>query len=146
MSDHTDPLGIPVSGRPDDDATMTIRIPADPRFIRVARLAASGVGQIAGMDADGLDDLRVATGEACSWLLERGTGGRIAVRIRITGGALEVHCETAGSADVEPHNGLAEQIMNAVVADYFTESVDGISRFWFRTRPIGAGGVTTENW
>jgi hypothetical protein len=47
------------------DEVVTLSLPAHSRFIRLARLVGAGLANDLGIDLDGLDDVRLAFGEAC---------------------------------------------------------------------------------
>jgi serine/threonine-protein kinase RsbW len=47
------------------DEVVTLSLPAQSRFIRLARLVGAGLANDLGIDLDGLDDVRLAIGEAC---------------------------------------------------------------------------------
>jgi serine/threonine-protein kinase RsbW len=64
----------------DDRAEIEVRVPADPVYIRVVRLAASGVASLAGLDVEKIEDLKIAVDEMCSTLIEIGTGRPLHVR------------------------------------------------------------------
>ena len=49
-------------------------IPADPAFVRIARLTASGVAALIPFDVERIDDLRITVDEICSTLVEVGRG------------------------------------------------------------------------
>ncbi len=51
---------------------VTITLPPQPRFIRVARLVAAGLASELGFGVDRLDDVRLAVGEACSLAVQVG--------------------------------------------------------------------------
>jgi len=57
-------------GSPPDAVTLTF--PAQPRYLRVARLVASGLANELGFGVDRLDDVRLAVGEACSLAVQFG--------------------------------------------------------------------------
>jgi len=45
------------------DGVVRLELPIESQYIRVARLVASGLGATAGLDVDGVDDLRIAVDE-----------------------------------------------------------------------------------
>ncbi|MEI8081215.1 MAG: ATP-binding protein [Actinomycetes bacterium] len=51
--------------------TVSLRIPAEPEHVRLARLVASAAARRCGVDEDVLDEVRLAVGEACSIALAR---------------------------------------------------------------------------
>ncbi|MEA4999425.1 MAG: hypothetical protein VB087_08575 [Candidatus Limiplasma sp.] len=48
-----------------------LSLPADREFVLLARMAISGLGMLAGLDVDLIDDLRTATDECCDCLLHQ---------------------------------------------------------------------------
>ena len=50
--------------------TIELQIPCDPKYIGVARLVAAGVGAHSGLNADEIDDLKVAVSEACTNVID----------------------------------------------------------------------------
>ena len=47
------------------DEVVALSLPAQSRYIRLARLVGAGLANDLGVDLDGLDDVRLAVGEAC---------------------------------------------------------------------------------
>jgi Histidine kinase-like ATPase domain len=58
------------SGSTSDQVTITL--PPQPRYIRVARLVATGLANELGFGVDRLDDVRLAVGEACGLVVQVG--------------------------------------------------------------------------
>jgi hypothetical protein len=58
----------------EDQAEIEVSVPADPVYIRVVRLAASGVASLVGLDVEKIEDLKIAVDEMCSTLIEVGKG------------------------------------------------------------------------
>ena len=50
---------------------IILSFPANHDFVMLARMAISGLGMIAGLDVDLIDDLRTATEECCDCLLHQ---------------------------------------------------------------------------
>ncbi len=70
---------------------ITLSLPADREFVLVARMAVSGLGMLAGLDVDLIDDLRAATDECCDCLLHQPVRAeRLELRARVVEGRL--HC------------------------------------------------------
>jgi anti-sigma regulatory factor (Ser/Thr protein kinase) len=87
------PLGYPTEV---STATSELRVPADRRYVVVAKRAAAGFAAVAGLDVEALDDLVIAVAQACEnaiSLAERaaGTGcGQIRLAFSLADRALEV--------------------------------------------------------
>jgi anti-sigma regulatory factor (Ser/Thr protein kinase) len=52
------------------EASVTLTIPAQTRYLRLARLAAAGIASDLGFSVQGIEDLRVAVDEACAVLID----------------------------------------------------------------------------
>ena len=93
-------------------------IPADPAFVRIARLTASGVAALIPFDVERIDDLRITVDEICSTLVEVGRG-TIRLAFVVDGSSITVHAkiplDTAGEIDADRF-GFTEQIID-VLAD-----------------------------
>ena len=61
--------------RVDAPEAVTLRLPAQPRYMRVARLVAAGLANELGFGVDRLDDVRLAVGEACALAVQAGAQG-----------------------------------------------------------------------
>ena len=44
---------------------MTLRVPGTPEYIKITEMAVAGVAALAGFDVEAVEDLKMATGEAC---------------------------------------------------------------------------------
>ena len=55
----------------DKKGEITLNLPADRDFVLLARMALSGLGMLAGLDVDLIDDLRAAIDECCDCLLHQ---------------------------------------------------------------------------
>jgi len=56
------------------EATVELSIPARPEYVGVARLAILGVASRMRFSYDEVEDIRLAVGEACTGVLDRGEG------------------------------------------------------------------------
>jgi serine/threonine-protein kinase RsbW len=88
------------------DGVVRLQLPAHTRFLRLARLTATGVATDAGFDLEQIEDLRLAIDEACAVLLDAAADGdlHITYRFRPDGG-VEIEGSTPagdGSLDVHP--------------------------------------------
>ena len=93
MSLEPPPLGYPAGMNP---ATSELRLPAERRYVIVAKRAAAGFAAVAGLDVEALDDLVIAVAQACEnviSLAERAAGpgcGQLRIDFRLADRALEV--------------------------------------------------------
>jgi hypothetical protein len=115
-----------------EDGVVRLELPVDTRFIRVARLVASGLGSTVGLDVEGVDDLRIAVDELCSALFELGDGSPVALTFTLSNGGVHVegHARAAPAARIDEERfALSKQILGAA-CDGFSLGVDGgVARF-----------------
>ena len=73
----------------DKKGEILLTMPADREFVLLARMAVSGLGMLAGLDVDLIDDLRTATDECCDCLLHQPVRAeRLELRARVQDGRL----------------------------------------------------------
>jgi hypothetical protein len=117
--------GLMASGI-DGDGPIRLAVPADPRFIGLARLCIAGVAATADARLDEIDDLRMAVTEACQWLLEGMRGGSLEFSIRKTPegveGSVAAYSSGTPTAVHEPSS-LSRAILSSTV-DTFEMVVD----------------------
>ena len=87
-------------------------MPADPQYVRVARLVAGDMAERAGFSVDELDDVRLAVDELCAILI--GADAPLELRMQAVGGELVIQGNTAGPAPVVPSE-LSETLLRALV-------------------------------
>ena len=81
-----------------------LSLPADREFVLLARMAISGLGMLAGLDVDLIDDLRTATDECCDCLLHQPVkADRLELRARVDAGRLYCRRDPAGGHKVACH-------------------------------------------
>jgi serine/threonine-protein kinase RsbW len=107
---------------------IRVVIPADVRFLRVARLTAAGIAGDLGFGLRDLEDLRVAVDELCAVLIE-GVPSTVEIELRyvIHGDRLEIdgRClAPGGRPDLHP---VAVELLG-MTADSFEVSGDEESR------------------
>lgn len=110
----------------DGNGPIRLAVPADPRYIGLARLCVAGVAATADARLDEIDDLRMAITEVCQWLLEGARGGSLEFSIRKTPDGVEgsVAAYASGSpADVHEPSSLSRAILSSTV-DAFEMVVD----------------------
>lgn len=119
--------------RPDSLApgTVTLAVPADPRLIRVVRLAVSGLASELGFSLDEIEDLKLAIGEACNDRLEHAAGATLTVRFSYGAGALTAEvagdgpdADGAGGVGEDDPSGFALALVEALT-DRVERQVDG---------------------
>jgi serine/threonine-protein kinase RsbW len=98
---------------------VVLTVPAQPEFLRVVRMTASGLGSRLGFNIDEVDDLRLALDELCFALIGKGTDGTLKLTYALEEHALiitgEVAKETSVASDL---NDLSRQILTALVDEH----------------------------
>jgi anti-sigma regulatory factor (Ser/Thr protein kinase) len=114
---------------------IVLTIPAEPEFLRLARLAAADVGSRCGLAYEEVDDLRIAVDELCHAImggaeLPDPTKART-LEIHFTLLADGVAIEATCTNDATPRlNDLSAAILAAVVDEHeISGGVGGVSRF-----------------
>jgi anti-sigma regulatory factor (Ser/Thr protein kinase) len=102
---------------PYPNGTVSLVIPADALYVRVARLTASGFGALHDLNLDDLDDLRLVVDELCGFFIDLGTTQPISLELRPREGS---GIEIIARAPAPPKNSrrlvdeLRQQIMEAL--------------------------------
>lgn len=113
---------------------VILTVPAQPEFLRVVRMTASGLGSRLGFNIDEVDDLRLALDELCFALIGKGADGDLKLTYVLDEDALTIHGESAtspnGGAEL---NDLSTQILSALV-DSHELSNDGNVRTFTLTK------------
>jgi serine/threonine-protein kinase RsbW len=115
---------------------VRLSLPASPDFVRIVRLAASGIATNLGFDVDELDDLRVAVGELVNLTLEVCKPETLDVLFTIDGKELRVEGSAPAAEDrVVELDTLTRQILDAFLDGYAIEITDGRVGFSCTLRP-----------
>jgi serine/threonine-protein kinase RsbW len=115
---------------------VRLSLPASPDFVRIVRLAASGIATNLGFDVDELDDLRVAVGELVNLTLEVCKPETLEVLFTIDGKELHVEgTAPAAAGRVVELDALTRQILDAFLDAYTIEIADGCVCFSCTLRP-----------
>lgn len=82
---------------------IEMRLPCEPRFLSVVRLTVAGAAARAGLGVGEIDDLKVATSEACTNALEHAyqdnpedCSPAVVIRMQVRDGEMRVEVEDAG--------------------------------------------------
>lgn len=109
--------------------TSELRLPADRRYVVVAKRAAAGFASVAGLDVEALDDLVIAVAQACEnaiSLAERRAGpgcGQLRLVFHLADQALEVQVRSSVSrAEVEEAARRQVEAAQAVLAQRLREA------------------------
>ena len=106
---------------------VTLTFPADTRMARVARLAATALGSVAGFTVDDNDDLRIAVDELIVMCIEGGDGAEVTMRFSIADHAVTVEAETkaASRASSDPEQFMMSEQILGVVTDSYQVTTNG---------------------
>ena len=116
------------------DGVVRLELPIESKYIRVARLVASGLGATAGLDVDAVDDLRIAVDELCAALFEVG-GEKVQLTFAVDADLVEVtgSTETGSVAAFEPDRLVLSRQILEVACDTYSLTLDGgYARFTMR--------------
>jgi len=107
---------------------IRVVVPAQPRYLRIARLTAAGVATDLGFDLRDIEDLRVAVDEMCAVVID-GAGPDVELELayRADGDHLEIvgRCAQAGQPpEIHP---VAVELLT-MTADEFSVDGDGAAR------------------
>lgn len=91
-----------------------VSLPPDLDMVRIARLVATGVGHGAGMSVDEVEDLRIATDEACCILLERRPPSALQLSFAAGGGRVDVLVSCPLPHDRTTPTGFGADVLGAV--------------------------------
>jgi len=95
------------------DEVVTLSLPAQSRFIRLARLVGAGLANDLGIDLDGLDDVRLAIGEACGLAAQFGATA-IGLHFSLVDGALVVRGGTTDGTTTRSLAGADDEQLRLV--------------------------------
>lgn len=124
---------------------VALRLPAQAKYIRVARLVGAGLANDLGADLETLDDIRLAIGEVCALAVQVGAE-TVDLRFAVYDGTLRVDGEaptdppaallgdptaeqlSAGAVGTDEHVALVEQILGVACSDHrVTRESTGLS-------------------
>lgn len=131
MTDSTtDTTNGPGPVDPSAPGSVTLVIPAEARYLRLARLTAAGLAGDLGYGVDAIEDLRIAVDELCAAVIEdTEPTAELTVTYREVDGAVVVDgvCnDGAGAAPPELH-GVAKELLS-MLADEYEVGADGRGR------------------
>ncbi len=120
-------------------STFELKIPADPKYVMVARMTASAVAGRVGFDLGTIDDIKQAVGEACNNAIRHGCGTcgseckEIILQITINENALEITVHDRGEGfipldsykeiNIEDYNDLPESGMGLMIIQSLMDDV-----------------------
>jgi len=121
---------------------IVLELPGDSRFMRLARLLASGVATACGLPLEEVEDFRVVVDEVCATLIEAGGGFPIRLSFCIRGDLLIVEGTTRDRGLAGPDRdrlALSYQILDVVTETHEYTRSNGNVLFTASTRLRGGG-------
>ena len=122
---------------------IELSLPPDSRYMRLARLMASGVASTCGLPLEEVEDFRITVDELCSTLIEMGDGQPIRLAFDLHADELVVLGRTVagdeGAIDDE-RLALSSQILEVVADGHDLSALDGQVEFSAR-KVVRGGGV-----
>ena len=106
---------------------VSLQLPAQSRFIRIARLAGAGLANELGFGVDRLDDVRLAIGEACGLAVHSGAASLVVrYELAATSIAVAVEAPIGGDGDrLDPdYLGLVEQVLSVACSSHSIETTE----------------------
>jgi len=103
-------------------------MPADPSFLRLARLAAADAGTRAGFTVEDVEDLRLAIDELCGPLMT-GSKGTISLTFLAVEGRVDIEGRGPAPLEEPAYADIGDAIITAVVDQHEIESRDGTQSF-----------------
>lgn len=124
--------------------SIELALPADSRYMRLARLMASGVATSVGLPLEEVEDFRIAVDELCATLIEMGNGEPLRLVFDVAGDAVIVRATTrmGNHAAIDDERlTLSRQILDVVTDGYdLAQDDDRVARFTAR-KLVRGGGV-----
>jgi serine/threonine-protein kinase RsbW len=121
---------------------VELSLPPDSRYMRLARLMASGVASTCGLPLEEVEDFRIAVDELCSTLIEMGDGEPIRLAFEIRADVVVVEGRTLAGRAPAPDDerlALSSQILDVVADGHELSHLDGRVEFSARKRVRGSG-------
>ena len=121
---------------------IELSLPPDSRYMRLARLMASGVATTCGLPLEEVEDFRIAVDELCATLIEMGDGEPVRLCFELGGDTLRVEAVTAASAPAaidEERLALSRQILDVVTDGHDLTQSEGQVSFSARKVVRGRG-------
>ena len=105
------------------DAEVRLTIPPEARFLRLARLAVSGIAADLGFTLAAIEDLRVAVDELAALVID-GASAPLEICYRVEGDHLRIDGACAHTAPIEVDE-MAREILAMTADDYRVDSTAG---------------------
>lgn len=128
---------------PASAGSIELSLPADSRYMRLARLMASGVATTAGLPLEEVEDFRIAVDELCATLIEMGNGEPLRLVFDVADDSVIVRATTRMGVDAvidDERLMLSRQILDVVTDGHeLAQDDDRLARFTARKLVRGSG-------
>lgn len=124
-----------------DPLPVRLSVPAQSKYVRLARLTAAGVAADAGFDVEDVEDLRVAVSELFALLVDDTEDPSASVDLEFTlegPDAVSVTGRRSGAGPAPQPRDLALEILRVVVDEHEFRVDGGDRRFSLRKRASAA--------
>jgi anti-sigma regulatory factor (Ser/Thr protein kinase) len=122
---------------------VELSLPADSRYMRLARLVTSGLATTCGLPLEEVEDLRITVDEMCATLIELGDGQPVRLAFELLPDALLIHGATAADPASEVDEArldLSRQILDVVADGHDIRRHGDVVEFSAR-KDVRGGGV-----
>jgi serine/threonine-protein kinase RsbW len=113
--------------------TVTVRIPAAPKYLQVVRLVAAGLASRLRFTIDDIEDLKIAVDELAAYLTgAQGRDGLLEITFSVEDDRIEIEGTGKFDGDVKIRTELTDfsrQILMTVADKAWLQQDDGIPRF-----------------
>jgi len=110
---------------------VVLSIPASARWIRLARLAVTGIAHVAALEEDRVEDVRMAIDEACGILVERRPVGPLEISMLVGTDA------GSGTSTIVVDVSCATTADNVAPAGFAAEVLDSVTNSWLWREDAG---------
>ena len=118
---------ISTNGSESPQADVELRVPADSAYVSVLRSTAAGIASRLDFTLEGIEDLRIAVGEACALVLpEADEGTTLTGEFFLSPERLTVTVAVSGSDIAAPdYDSFAWQVLDTLAGAASAEVLDG---------------------
>jgi len=121
-----------------ETSPVTLTFPAEPQYLRLARIATADAASRAGLDYEEIDDVRIAVSELCS-LVSVDPEATVTLAFLVSSGTLTVDGEArTGRNEISP-NELSRAIVAAVTDEHSLTTDEGVTHFQLRKQARNSG-------
>jgi serine/threonine-protein kinase RsbW len=113
-----------------DENPVRLVVPAQARFLRLARLTAAGIAGDMGFGLEAIEDLRVAIDEVCAILIERAADdSQLDLTYKVSDGGLVIEGSCRNPGAVPELHPVAAELLAMTADDYAVDAADGVVSF-----------------